>query len=407
MENKEVAKEIQLAIESGDAERVAALIGSDKDRLNMKTRISGTWLHVAASFGRLEIVKRLIEMGADVNAYGGLEDSTPLQQAAADGHNEVARYLLSHGARLDVSIPDRNPLFAAIIGGHKEMAELLIDAGIDTTVSYSGRSFKNRTALSFARDRGQSEIAQLLMSSGGQTPGPAQEGQTDHVSSEGVLIKKRSRRKRPGPSGNDSAHREIIDHMASHFGPVQDLGLEEILPVTGIRINVIPPHEDDDDELILFTTGMSDHPQAVPRGEDAYRYTELFIRLPANWKLDRDSLREPDNFWPIEWLKNIASYPHDKNTWLGGQFTIISNGEPPAPLAPNTRLSCILLLCETEELNPIRCRDGREILLYSLVPLYRQERDLERAQGLEALLGRLAAKHVSMVIDPRRKNAAP
>jgi hypothetical protein len=43
MVDKEVAREIQAAIEGGDAERVAALIGSDKDRLNMSTRLFGTW----------------------------------------------------------------------------------------------------------------------------------------------------------------------------------------------------------------------------------------------------------------------------------------------------------------------------------------------------------------------------
>ena len=70
-------------------------------------------------------------------------------------------------------------------------------------------------------------------------------------------------------------------------------------------------------------------------------------------------------------------------------------------------LTCILLLCETEELNPVRCRDGREVLLYSLFPLYTEERDLEKAQGIEPLFHHLTAANVSMVVDPGRVNSAP
>jgi ankyrin repeat protein len=164
MVDKEVAREIQAAIEGGDAERVAALIGSDKDRLNMSTRLFGTWLHVAASLGQLEIVKRLVNLGADVNALGGLEGSAPLHLAAAAGHLDIARYLLSRGATLDVSAPEKNPLFGAIHGGYKEMVKLLLDAGIDTKVRYQGRSIKNMDALAFARERGQSGIEQMLLS---------------------------------------------------------------------------------------------------------------------------------------------------------------------------------------------------------------------------------------------------
>jgi Suppressor of fused protein (SUFU) len=141
---------------------------------------------------------------------------------------------------------------------------------------------------------------------------------------------------------------EIIYHMARHFGPVEPLSLQEIVPVTGIAIHVIRPHSDDN--LILFTTGMSDRKQSVPKGQEEFQYTELMLRLPGDWPLER--LEEPANFWPIEWLKKIAWYPHDNETWLGGPFAIIANGEPPESLGADTKLSCLLLLCETDALKP-------------------------------------------------------
>jgi hypothetical protein len=196
---------------------------------------------------------------------------------------------------------------------------------------------------------------------------------------------------------------EIINHMARHFGPVDPLSLQEIVPVTGIAIHVIRPRSDED-EMILFTTGMSDRKQTVPKGQEEFQYTELMLRLPGDWPLER--LEEPANFWPIEWLKKIAWYPHDNETWLGGPFPIIANGEPPEPLGKDTQLSCLLLLCETDKLNPIRCKSGRSVLVYSMVPLYSEERDLEIEEGLEALFARFAEHEVSFVLDPGRVNAA-
>lgn len=150
---------------------------------------------------------------------------------------------------------------------------------------------------------------------------------------------------------------------------------------------------------------MSDHAQRVPPGEEEYRYTELFVRLPADWPLEA-VLRAPEYSWPVEWLKKAASFPIQNDTWLGGTFIIISNGEPPKPLGAGTRLTCILLLCETEDLSPVRSRDGRSICLYSLVPLYTEERDLEKAQGLPALLERFLTQDVGLVVNPSRINAA-
>lgn len=206
-----------------------------------------------------------------------------------------------------------------------------------------------------------------------------------------------------GPARKQS-HDDIIQHMARHYGPVQELALMEIVPSSGIAVNVIPARPGHN-PLILFTTGMSDRPQTVPADRDAYRYTELFIRLPAGWPLQGDAFRKSENGWPVEWLKQIACYPHDNDTWLGGPFTIIANDEPPEPLARNTRLSCLMLLHEGGEVGVVRCRDGRGVALYSMVPLYTEERDLERSAGVAALFERLQAHDVSFVVDPNRVNA--
>jgi Ankyrin repeats (3 copies) len=60
---------------------------------------------LASQFGYAEIVRLLLEAGEDPNRYnppGGHSHSTPLHQAAAGGHLEVARLLSEHGAKLNL-----------------------------------------------------------------------------------------------------------------------------------------------------------------------------------------------------------------------------------------------------------------------------------------------------------------
>jgi ankyrin repeat protein len=51
---------------------------------------------LAAGEGHLEIVKLLLEHGADVNAKTAYE--TALHLAAEKGHLEIVKFLLEHGA---------------------------------------------------------------------------------------------------------------------------------------------------------------------------------------------------------------------------------------------------------------------------------------------------------------------
>jgi len=161
MDKKQIFKDMQIAIRENSSHKISQIINEENNALEMNTPF-GTWLHIAASKGNLEVVKKFVELGININKKGGTFNGTAIERAASEGHIEIVKYLISCGAELDTSEPEGNPLFAAIQGGHLEIVKLLIQSGIDATIKYTGENMNNMDALAFAVEQGQEEIANLL-----------------------------------------------------------------------------------------------------------------------------------------------------------------------------------------------------------------------------------------------------
>jgi ankyrin repeat protein len=157
----EINKSARKAIKDGNLEDFVALWEAYSSLKNATTPF-GTWLHVAADAGQLPIVKWLAEKGIDVNCRAGISGGNALNEAAMENHADVAHYLLSVGAEMDVSGPERNPLFSAIQEGSLEIVKMFLQAGIDASVRYSGPHMNNMGAYEFAVEQGQQEIAAYI-----------------------------------------------------------------------------------------------------------------------------------------------------------------------------------------------------------------------------------------------------
>ena len=90
--------------------------------------------------GHLEVVRHLIDQGADVNVDRSFHQAlavpgvTPLHAAASAGHLEVVRLLIASGARLDVKDKyGRSALQWALWKKHHQIAELLRRSGSKPT----------------------------------------------------------------------------------------------------------------------------------------------------------------------------------------------------------------------------------------------------------------------------------
>jgi hypothetical protein len=192
---------------------------------------------------------------------------------------------------------------------------------------------------------------------------------------------------------------EITQHIAAHIGQPLEEALCEIVGL--LKVQVVPATEQRPFQT-LVTTGMSDHAMTAPAGTEQYRHAEVFLHLPKEWPLTLSAFRDPNLYWPVEWLRLIAHYPENSPVLLADQNTI-GNGKP---FAPNTRLSSVMLLRDRTAFGRLPLRDGRLVNFYQIVPLYEEERVLKEKQGTAALLKLFQQHGISQVIDSERINVA-
>lgn len=129
--NKSTA--LMLASERGHQEIVRLLLEAGAD-VNVRPEGGPTALILAANRGHTRIVNTLLQNGADVNARNEF-GATPLINAAARGYREIVELLLSHGAdtsarlRTPLDLKGETALTIAAKGGYKEIVDLILRSG--------------------------------------------------------------------------------------------------------------------------------------------------------------------------------------------------------------------------------------------------------------------------------------
>lgn len=345
------------------------------------------WFFAAAKKPHIQFMELFLKEGMDVNMRESTKPhDTVISDAVMFKQLEMARFLLARGADPNVG----RPIITAI--GIKdealalEFVKLLVEHGanVNELFDFYGDRDHPFTALDWASRK--PAIAAYLKSHGAKT--------SDE------LLGKSASPKKEKPAGGSLSER-IVAYFEEHFGPVDQRSLVEIVPTEPpISVHVVPPSPERRGHVTLFTTGMSAMPMTVPPGEEEWQYAELFIQLPGDWKFK--DLGDPNFGWPIHRLRSLAKYPHQLGTWLGGPVTIISNDDPPQPLAPNVRFDSLLLLAE----HRLAAEDGRIINIYRMSPLYPEERALEARSGIAALMQAFDRHSIPFIVDLKRKNVA-
>jgi ankyrin repeat protein len=91
-----------------------------------------TALLIAVTMGDINLIKDLINAGADINTPNQIDKFTPLSRAIANGHTEIAKYLLKKGANINLKTNfQENPLMIAVRKKNIEIVKFLLNRELD------------------------------------------------------------------------------------------------------------------------------------------------------------------------------------------------------------------------------------------------------------------------------------
>jgi len=144
----------------GLKDRVQDLVKADRAGVGRYSFDGWTPLHLAAHFGRLEVMRILLSNGADHRAVSRNSNrNQPLQAAAANRQTEAVELLLKAGADVDArSHGDFTALHIAAANGVTRMVEALLNAGADV----GAKTEEGKMPMDFAVDGDHSEMVALL-----------------------------------------------------------------------------------------------------------------------------------------------------------------------------------------------------------------------------------------------------
>ncbi|NWS73708.1 RAI14 protein, partial [Crotophaga sulcirostris] len=183
------------AVENGDPEKVASLLGKKGASATKQDSEGKTAFHLAARKGHAECLRIMVTHGADVTAQDGAGHSalhlaamnshpdcikrllqskcpadstdnagkTALHYAAACGCLQAVQLLCEHKCPINVKDLDGNiPLLLAVQSGHTEVCKCLLDHGADINT----RDKNGRTALMMACEAGSLNMVEAFLRKG-------------------------------------------------------------------------------------------------------------------------------------------------------------------------------------------------------------------------------------------------
>jgi len=195
------------AARAGDIERVKTLLKADPRLLVARDPMGNTALIIAVNSGHEALADLLFDAGVEPGLHeaAAIGDSgrvraaldqhpeqldtyspegfTPLALAAHFGHLEVMRLLIDRGADVNRVATHRiavTPLHAALFGRQVDAALLLIERGADVALARGGSGWKRAgwTPLHYAAGMGFSTLVQPLLDRGADPSRADEEGKT-------------------------------------------------------------------------------------------------------------------------------------------------------------------------------------------------------------------------------------
>lgn len=116
--------------------------------INSRDAAGTPMLCIAARHNRLDMIKTLLQLGADINAVSKDRGYSPVMDAVWKSNETIVALLIEHGADLSCISRDGQPILVLAVGtGNEPICRLLVEHGADPTLCDS----MGMTAISYAK----------------------------------------------------------------------------------------------------------------------------------------------------------------------------------------------------------------------------------------------------------------
>jgi ankyrin repeat protein len=150
------------AAKKGDLQTVETILEKDPSQLDVTDQDVYTALHWASMRAHWDVVKYLIERGADLNVVGG-DGGTPINWAVHHDNVEIIKLMVDRGAELNIRNKwGMTELHTAIWRGNIHVVEYLLERGSDPNI----KTNEGWTAMHYAYRSGHDNVIEMLKEKG-------------------------------------------------------------------------------------------------------------------------------------------------------------------------------------------------------------------------------------------------
>lgn len=337
-------------------------------------RREGTLLHTAAASGTPEMIEYIVKNGGVINLNHVEKEWTPICWAIAEKKMDNVKKLIELGADINSTVSVRSPIIMSIEDHDTQILELLIAAGADITYQYKSKDNPWWDALSYAKYNLQDEAVEVL----------ERELKKLKVDTEEVLA---------NVSSSQSEERDYAGYIETHLGEIQQYyshedilecfwgGVSQVDETISIDVYGILPKNKD--YGILITSGMSEYPMAET--DEGLQYAEVMMKIPKEWMNEGDLLQS-DYSWTIEIMHKTACLGHMYDGAYVSSKVIVPYGEPDEAYCFDRDYGFTsVMLCESEDIPALQLDENTKVKFYTLVPITEEEETLVHEKGSAAV----------------------
>lgn len=337
-------------------------------------RREGTLLHTAAASGTPEMIEYIVKNGGVINLNHVAKEWTPICWAIAEKKMDNVKKLIELGADINSTVSARSPIIMSIDDHDTQILELLIAAGADITYQYKTKDNPWWDALSYAKYNLQDEAVEVL----------ERELKKLKVDTEEVW---------ENASSSQSEETDYASYVETHLGEMEQYyshedilecfwgGVSQVDETISIDVYGILPKNKD--YGILITSGMSEYPMAET--DEGLQYAEVMMKIPKEWMNEGDLLQS-DYSWTIEIMHKTACLGHKHDGAYVSSKVIVPYGEPDEAYCFDWDYEFTsVMLCESEDIPVLQLDENTKVKFYTLVPITEEEEELVHKKGSAAV----------------------